>query len=114
MNTDGSQLIQITNNAVPDILPKWSSDGNTIVFSSKDIHETEGIFLIDADGSNRRPLVQTVSNDFDHCWSPDCEYVAFQTSYGNNDDEVAIVQISTGNITRLTTSAGWDSTPAWK
>ena len=33
---------------------------------------------------------------------------------GTNDDEVAIVQISTGNITRLTTSAGWDSTPAWK
>jgi dipeptidyl aminopeptidase/acylaminoacyl peptidase len=94
MNTDGSNRIQITDNDVPDVLPKWSPDGNTIVFSSSDSQGTEGIFLIDADGTNRRVLVQT--------------------TYGDNDDEVSIVHVSSGNITRLTTSAGWDSTPAWK
>ena len=48
---------------------------------------------MNTDGSNRRSLVQTVSNDFDPCWSPDCEYIAFQTSYGNNDDEVGNISL---------------------
>ena len=47
-------------------------------------------------------------------WSPDGLYIAFQTSYDNNNDEIAIMEIATGIQTRLTYSYAWDSGPSWR
>jgi tricorn protease-like protein len=112
MNADGGGARHLTENNARDSYLDWSPDGATIVYVSSG--NGEDIWLMDSDGSNKRSLVSNAANDFVPCWSPDGEHVAFQTSYGNNDDEIAIVNVASGNVTRLTTSAGYDSAPAWK
>jgi Tol biopolymer transport system component len=112
MDADGSNVIRLTNNSVPEMCAEWSPDGSLISFVSSG--NGEDIFLMDSDGNNKRPLVTRALHDFDPSWSPDGKYIAFQTAYDNNNDEIAVVEIATGEITRLTTTLGWDSTPCWK
>ena len=102
----------LTNKPYQDFFAQWSPDGTTIVYVTS--NNSEDIYLMAADGSNKCPLVTNPSNDFVPCWSPDGDYVAYQTSFGNNDDEIAIIEIATGGITRLTSSIGWDSLSTWK
>jgi len=111
MNSDGSNVIRLTNNPGPECRAQWSPDGNTIVYVSPG--NGEDIWLMDADGSNKRALVTNTANDFVPCWSPDGSSVAYQTSYGNNDDEIAVINVTTGQVTRLTTSPGTDTFPSW-
>jgi Tol biopolymer transport system component len=70
--------------------------------------------LMDADGGNLRLLVTNAVNDFVPCWSPDGLYIAFQTSYDNNNDEIAVYEIATGHQTRLTYDPGMDTGPSWR
>ena len=111
MNTDGSDLTRMTNRPGQDCCAQWSPDGQSIVFVTPG--NGEDIWLMNADGSNMRPLVTNEANDFVPCWSPDGLSIAYQTSYGNNDDEIAVTNIATGRVTRLTSSPGMDTYPAW-
>ncbi len=54
MNVDGSQVIQLTDNAASDEGDRagWSPDGRQIVFSSGRDGGDLDIFVMNADGSN--------------------------------------------------------------
>lgn len=80
MNADGSNVVQLTHdgyNASPD----WSPDGQSIIFFS--IREGFGgrIYLMDADGTNQRPLVQPMpfGGGTTPTWSSDGTRIAFST-----------------------------------
>ena len=82
MNVDGSNLKQITD--IPDgaCQPKWSPDGNQIVFISPCVrHLTTypgaSLFIINADGTGLVPLPNVPGGDFDPSWSPDGTQIAF-------------------------------------
>lgn len=55
MNSDGQNIMRLTNNSANDGLPTWSPDGSTIAFVS-DRDGMWGVWAMNPDGSNQRKL----------------------------------------------------------
>lgn len=51
MDSDGSNVVQLTHSPGWDAMPAWSPDGNKIAFQS-DRDGNREIYVMDADGSN--------------------------------------------------------------
>jgi len=93
MNPDGSDVRQLTSPNLPDypdnLLPNWSPDGKRIVFRTG-IHRAFGhIFVMDADGKNRRRLTgcntprtcPEFALDDTPAWSPDGTQILYETAW---------------------------------
>ncbi len=93
-----------------DSYPRWSPDGKHIVFvSSSD--GTPQIYVMDADGTNRRPLTNQYENA-DPAWSPDGTEIAF-SSYRNGNSDIFVINSDGSNERRLTTNPFLDDQPDW-
>lgn len=70
MNTDGSDVVQLTDDPDSDRWPAWSPDGTRIVFeSTRD--GTPAIYLMDADGPNQTRITTGAVEYNTPSWSPD-------------------------------------------
>jgi len=72
MNSDGTNLHQITNESDPNLevyFPKWSPDGTKIAYVAGP-HVTQGrsLIVIDADGSNRTVVRQNNVSTYGAAW----------------------------------------------
>ncbi len=54
---DFTQPVRLTNAAGDDTFGGWSPDGSRIAFSTNR-HDTDDVWLMDADGGGQRPLIQ--------------------------------------------------------
>jgi Tol biopolymer transport system component len=87
----------------------WSPDGATIAFVTAPPDGTglpgSRIMLVGADGSNLRELVPSLpyANQFNDLprWSPDSQQLAFRQGQTNGLNQIALVNVSTGEITPL-------------
>ncbi|MCP4723508.1 MAG: DUF5050 domain-containing protein [bacterium] len=70
MNSDGSDLINLTNNNVRDHSPSWSPDGSKIVYFSNLSGSTTELYIMDPDGSNKQRITYNSGDDFFPDWSP--------------------------------------------
>jgi dipeptidyl aminopeptidase/acylaminoacyl peptidase len=67
--------------------PRWSSDGTHIVYvddgDAPDPLDSSALWLMNADGTNRRPLTAFVSGEYDHSpdWSPRGGEILFVRSH---------------------------------
>ena len=88
MNADGSGRTQITDtttvtNSIAEGEPAWSPDGSQIAFvankSGSDTTTDQEIWVMNADGSGRTQLTNTVQGvrDTHPAWSPDGDKIAF-------------------------------------
>ena len=59
MDSDGENVVQLTDNYLGDGDPSWSSDGSKIAFASDRDGDWE-IYIMDSDGEN---VVQLTDND---------------------------------------------------
>jgi len=84
MNADGSQLKQVTNNAVEDLTPCWSPDGKKIVFASG-MDNTSDIFIMNADGSARKKLTDSDGDDSHPHFSADGKKIIFNSACTSPD-----------------------------
>jgi TolB protein len=55
MDADGANIQRLTGGEEEDYWPRFSPDG-TRIFFSKYVNEVRAIWVMDADGSNQRPL----------------------------------------------------------
>jgi len=70
INTDGSNIIRITDNDYNDIQPTWSPDGTQIAFASvRPILTNYDIYVIDVDGNNERRLTYDQKRNLYPDWS---------------------------------------------
>ena len=61
VDRDGDNLTRLTNNRAQDSSPRWSPDGDWIVFSSNADGDFD-LFVMDDKGGNQKRLT---NNDFD-------------------------------------------------
>ena len=64
MNSDGSNHINLSNNSYSDTLPRWSPDGNKIVFYSNRLGTgNDEIFVMDYNGNNQNNISNNSNQD---------------------------------------------------
>jgi len=124
INMDGTGLQLITNMDNGACQPSWSPDGSQLVFISpcrtrgefyEDVYKDSSLYIINADGTDLKPLTAAPGSDFDPAWAPDGKRIAF-TSQRNGTKDIYVITIESGAVTRLTTviqPVQENSQPAW-
>jgi Tol biopolymer transport system component len=98
---------------VRDGAPSWSADGSEIVYYSQDGPDGHAdLFVMGADGSNRRALVETDADEGAPALSPDGRHLAYDSDTDGNY-EIYVRDLTTGSDRRLTEHRGRDVAPAW-
>ncbi len=111
MEADGSDIRKVTPE-LPDMGGRndWSADGKTLTFYAGPRYDRD-IYLIDVDGDNLRQLTDGGDN-LGPSFSPDGAWIAF-TSYRDGNNEIYIMNIYGGQVTRLTENAWPEWQPRW-
>ena len=78
---DGPEGLRLAN--ARDSLPSWTADGKTIVYSSLNANR---VWMMDADGKNRKQIIPGDGNDRDATVSPNGRFVVFQANRDCGDD----------------------------
>jgi len=120
---DGSNLVQLTQLESGACQPAWSPDGSQLVFISpcsgrgdfsNNIYTDSSLFMINADGTGMKQLMNVPGADFEPDWSPDGRKIAF-TSIRDGSKQIYTLDIDSLAATRLTNSAvsAEFSQPSW-
>ena len=118
MDSDGQNPTRLTDE-VRDVLPDWSPDGQKIAFTgyrNEGVHGeawNRNIYVIDADGKNRKRLAGIAGNNSYPAWSPDGQRIAFVNSGGELGSQIYVMDSNGENSKRLTDDAGGKSSPSW-
>ena len=109
---DGSERLQLTTDANPVFLPRWSPDGKMIVFFeiSPDGHST--IYEVSPEGGSPRPLAIDDPHSVDPTWSADGSKIMFGGSSGDPASTIRTFDLTTRKIQTLPGSTGLYS-PRW-
>jgi TolB protein len=123
MNTDGSNLQRLTNNAVDDISPQISPDGTSIVFCSDrdDPNPCKcfpnckyKIYLMNHDGSNQRRLTSRSSVENEPSWSKDGRQIAFDSDINSDGNgEIFSINLDGSGLKQLTNDNFDNRAPSW-
>lgn len=124
MGADGSNPTRITFTDEWESLPRWSPDGTKIAFHSN-VEGNFDIFMINVDGSDLMRLTEHPAQDVSPIWSPDSNFIAFVSLRDDNrwqdcrdarecNSEIYLVDISSGDLIKLTNNPSADVNPAWQ
>ena len=119
MDTDGGNQLRLTRNNALDSTAAWSPDGNLIAFASN--RDTGypynpynlDIYVMNADGSNVRRIVDDPEYDVGPQWSPDGRKILFMTGRTGNFD---VYEINADGTGQRNLTAGYDKAdgaPMW-
>ncbi|CAN5402788.1 hypothetical protein BH10CHL1_BH10CHL1_04800 [soil metagenome] len=91
--------------------PEWNPTQDQLAYSGCDTSGNRcGIWTMSGSGSNHAPLT-TVQSDDRPTWSPDGNFVAFMSSGRDGNPEIYRVEVSTGQVVRLTDNPATDGLP---
>lgn len=86
INTDGTNLKQLTSEKGEDAFPAWSPDGSKIAFASNRNGNWD-IWVMDSDGNNQQLLTSySFANEFYPTWDPTGTKIAFTSGLSGNSD----------------------------
>lgn len=109
MNADGSNQINISNNAASDVQAAWSPDGSKIAFQS-DRTGNSNIYTMNADGSSQTRITNNTFTDEFPSWSPDGTKIVF-TSNRTGQGDIYRMNADGTNQIQLTNYFVLDSDP---
>lgn len=121
MNTDGSGLVNLTNNDASDTYPAYSPNGKRIAFCSDRGGKSE-LYLMNEDGSNQHRMTDQITDCGNPVWSvpvwsPDGKWIAISTSVGkpfpNGKMEIFIIRSDESHMYNLTNDPSNDMGYSW-
>lgn len=104
--------------------PDWSKDGKNIVFSAI-IDGLSDLFIYNIETDSLKRLTESLQYETDPRFSPDNQKILFSiedtsgsplhpnSPYGNNPSELAILELSTGNISIITNTEWSEKQPCF-
>ncbi len=100
-----------------DVGPQWSPDGQQLAWTKTQVkglgNFTNDICLAPVtDPNNFNCLTKDQSSNTEASWSPDGTRLVFASDRGENQD-IWVVDIASGEQTRLTHDEGWAFQPVW-
>ena len=102
MNADGSNLVRLTFNTVPDGRATWSSNGQHIAFSRGPAGNRD-IYVMNANGNGLQNITNTGGKDEEWPdWSAQGNKVIFSSNSDAVKHEIYIYDFDNGSTTRLT------------
>ncbi len=104
------RVVQLTNDRVSSIGPKWSPDGNAIVYTSYKAGFPD-IYKLDLRTNSREVVANYKGLNTGARYSPDGSRIAMIISGGSNSD--VWVRDASGRMKNLTKSRGLEAAPAW-
>ena len=78
MNTDGTNVIRVTDDPQWDTRPAWSPDGTQITFA-RWRNRIFDIYIIGVDGEGETNLTNSEFQDNYPTWSPDGQWIAYSS-----------------------------------
>lgn len=114
IDTDGSNLLNLSQHPTRDFQPEWSPDGRTVAFVS-DRHEPPdewnsfftdwAIYFVDSDGG-AAPIAVTLAlplRQYSPTWNPDPDRITFYVHPGTQETPsgLYIMTLGTNEMTRL-------------
>jgi TolB protein len=103
----GGKLTNVTGDDPADSDPKWSPNGQRLVFDSRRDDGHRNIWIREFDGSYNRVTNDANSNNAFPTWSPDGMKIAYV-----HDGEIWARDFAAGTLRQLTAGAD-DSRPSW-
>lgn len=108
---DGSRLRGIfRETSLQPTALEWSPDGTRVVFVGNRTGK-EGIYVMDADGTNSRWLTHSTAED-NPAWSPDGLKISFSRTRNNKEDVYVMGADGTG-VRKLTEGPAESYSPDW-
>ncbi len=98
INSDGSEMKNLTNNPAHYMFPTYSRDGKKIAFMSDSVGNIE-ILMMDADGSNVKSIINNLASANQPQFTPAGMEIIF-----NGGDGLFIIDTSGTSLRRLTDS----------
>ncbi len=115
LNVANGAMRRITATENAEYQPRWSPDGKTIVYLGtkrgltdlETTMEDTHVWLVNADGSNRRELTGSVDNrQFDAGWSPDGKWIYYIVEHRGSNFLARIPALGGGVQTIMADSGG--------
>ncbi len=116
IEADGSGETNLTQNLAGDCNgPRWSWDGQRIVFDVTASGDQGDLYLMQADGTGITPLLTGSLDDRAPCFSPDGAWVVFQRETQAFPRRVKIckLRLSDSAVVDLTDASTVDEAPMW-
>lgn len=111
MRSDGTGLKYLTNGTGNNGFPSWAPDGRRLVYRSSG-GEKEGLFILDTETGEVKPLLISPHHDNFPAWSPTGDRIAF-TSYWEGDYDIYTIKPDGTDLKRLTHTPGNDAHCTW-
>ena len=124
MNSDGTNVIALTDNDVTDGTPVFTPDGRFVVYASEQDGNLD-VFRMKADGSEKVNLTRHPGTDGHPRVSPDGRLIYFNSNRSSDpatfsrgymdrdhNHEIYSMTLDGGDVRRLTDLPDWDTYPA--
>ena len=93
-------------------VPKWSPDGEHILYLNWDEENSYDIWIMDKDGANKRAAIASSAYEGLAEWSPDGRKIVFESNQDGNF-EIFVMDLETMKVEKLTNSTEHAAMPSW-